>query len=500
MSTEPGLIEAIRQQPADNALRLVFADWLEEHGRTERAEFIRLQVALADPPDDWAEYRALRAREAALVKQHGQKWFGPLKKLGVSQWHLRRGLISRVTMTGRKFLEHGEQLLAMTPVHSIHLRQVRPVLSELAASPLLGRLIDLGLLDNKLNDAAIEVLVSSPHLSGLRNLDLSDNPLGPDSMETLTGSSSLRGLRRLALRNTQIGFEGVRPLVGHIDYPQVFEKTVNMPGLVALDLRDNTIHEEGVTVLGRSPHMACLRELSLSNMWPKDGESLTWRTRLRNLEILRISGRYFFEGIGCVLTKDFASQLQALELSDTGAADYHAEQIARCPYLTGLRHLNLSSNRITDAGLEALASSGQMPHLRWLDLSHNQITSAGVRALCASPLARQLRELNLSANAIDNEGARAIAACPQLTRLHGLDLSSNQIKNRGASALAGSPIMQHLEWLSLLGNPIDEAGIERLARTAKEVGLTRRMGSCFWVEPRWSRGEPFRETGWDYGN
>src|SRR5262245_57432383 len=41
------LIRSILANPADDAPRLVYADWLQEHGRGEDAEFIRVQVELA---------------------------------------------------------------------------------------------------------------------------------------------------------------------------------------------------------------------------------------------------------------------------------------------------------------------------------------------------------------------------------------------------------------------------------------------------------------------
>lgn len=41
------LLAAILDNPADDLRRLVYADWLEEEGQTERAEFIRMQVKLA---------------------------------------------------------------------------------------------------------------------------------------------------------------------------------------------------------------------------------------------------------------------------------------------------------------------------------------------------------------------------------------------------------------------------------------------------------------------
>jgi uncharacterized protein (TIGR02996 family) len=46
MSEEAALIEAIRAAPNDDLARLVYADWLDEHGDS-RGEFLRLQHQLA---------------------------------------------------------------------------------------------------------------------------------------------------------------------------------------------------------------------------------------------------------------------------------------------------------------------------------------------------------------------------------------------------------------------------------------------------------------------
>src|SRR5687768_3217999 len=56
MGDEPALLQAIREAPDDDAPRLVYADWLDEHGRPERAEFVRVCVEL------------IRARQAAAAR------------------------------------------------------------------------------------------------------------------------------------------------------------------------------------------------------------------------------------------------------------------------------------------------------------------------------------------------------------------------------------------------------------------------------------------------
>ena len=42
---EEAFLEDIVAHPDDDAPRLVFADWLDDHGDADRAEFIRLQVS-----------------------------------------------------------------------------------------------------------------------------------------------------------------------------------------------------------------------------------------------------------------------------------------------------------------------------------------------------------------------------------------------------------------------------------------------------------------------
>src|SRR5262245_45901678 len=49
MTDRDAFIRAICSAPEDDTVRLVFADWLEEHGEEERAEFIRVQIELAQP-------------------------------------------------------------------------------------------------------------------------------------------------------------------------------------------------------------------------------------------------------------------------------------------------------------------------------------------------------------------------------------------------------------------------------------------------------------------
>lgn len=74
------LVRAILEQPEDDAVRLAFADWLQEHGDESRAEFIRVQIAMSgttvgpDGTGDSGERYKLVRRESDLCSGHGYAW------------------------------------------------------------------------------------------------------------------------------------------------------------------------------------------------------------------------------------------------------------------------------------------------------------------------------------------------------------------------------------------------------------------------------------------
>lgn len=146
MTDREALMKAILTDPADDTARLVYADWLQEHGEDARAEFIRVQCRLARKQCPWCEGKgtllggagdksnpecdcgtaALRRRERDLFTFYNiQTWFrdpGPVfdrhttdvveyKSLretcwvmGVSACFVSRGFISGVTLDSRTFL------------------------------------------------------------------------------------------------------------------------------------------------------------------------------------------------------------------------------------------------------------------------------------------------------------------------------------------------------------------------------------------------------------
>src|SRR5262245_41290558 len=72
------LLNAVLDAPDDDAPRLIYADWLEENGDPDRAEFIRLQVERARlPRHDPVRWRP-GERERALEEAHRKEWLEAL--------------------------------------------------------------------------------------------------------------------------------------------------------------------------------------------------------------------------------------------------------------------------------------------------------------------------------------------------------------------------------------------------------------------------------------
>ena len=61
------LCRAVVAQPEDDLPRLVAADWLEESGHPERAEYIRVQIGLAKEPTPTLQWRERSLCERASV-------------------------------------------------------------------------------------------------------------------------------------------------------------------------------------------------------------------------------------------------------------------------------------------------------------------------------------------------------------------------------------------------------------------------------------------------
>jgi uncharacterized protein (TIGR02996 family) len=135
MVDDRAFLQAIREHPEDDAPRLVYADWLEEQGQAERAEFIRVQCALAREDGD-DQPPALAARERELWRLHGKAWSAPLRPYS-NRFEFRRGFPAEVLVRAKAFLAHAEAIFDAAPVSSVRLRSARELIEGLAKCPWL---------------------------------------------------------------------------------------------------------------------------------------------------------------------------------------------------------------------------------------------------------------------------------------------------------------------------------------------------------------------------
>src|SRR5581483_5981629 len=143
MSDRGAFLRAIRDRPHDDAPRLVYADWLDEHGDPERAEFIRTQCELARGVADPARAAALAKREEFLLKKHRAAWEKEIPAWARRQVGFARGMVNHVQSTVRDFLKGAAGLFRRAPVQSVHFRSFKGHEKNLAASPFLARLTAL---------------------------------------------------------------------------------------------------------------------------------------------------------------------------------------------------------------------------------------------------------------------------------------------------------------------------------------------------------------------
>lgn len=169
--TESHLLAAILAAPEDDAPRLIYADWLEEHDQPERAEFIRVQCALATRAGEVCsscrpgqhtngpcrcprDLRDIRRRERDLLRMHFGSWTNSLPESLVTKecpqcqdypadWEtgviecshcdctgivchddgleFHRGFVAEIHCTLADWMEHGPAIVRAQPVEVVRL-------------------------------------------------------------------------------------------------------------------------------------------------------------------------------------------------------------------------------------------------------------------------------------------------------------------------------------------------------------------------------------------
>jgi uncharacterized protein (TIGR02996 family) len=327
MSDEKALLAAIWDDPYDDTVRLVYADWLDENGQPERAEFIRVQIELARL-DEWADPPpALLQRQQELWKKWRIRWRAHLpKKQRSCDFH--RGfplfVLSSPPIPIRKLLELTVADLEHAPLACYNDVFRGHVFHEMLQWPGL-RFLQQYAPFPPLPKGWVKQVAACDNFRNVSELDLRSCILQPAEFRALLDAWADRHLLKLFLPR-KCSDVTMAALASHPTAARVRTLIVSK----------GSVTKAGVRSMCSSRHLTQVRALSLQSNRIGDAgvdELLRWR-HLRGL-------RY-------------------LDLIDTKLTDAGAAALAECPALTELRGLKLASNAIDVDGSLALARS---PHL-----------------------------------------------------------------------------------------------------------------------------------------
>lgn len=273
MSERAAFINAILDNPADDTARLVFADWLEEHGEPERAEFIRVQIEAEKLPED---VRLRNDPGARIAGKHGAAFGGGWRKaigLSETEGEYVRGFLTGVAADSTPgFLDLTDSVLALEPVmfevkfevwrgsspkaapeelqeiaslaESPNLRAVTKLwrnnrwslttarqfgserLAQLMASPFLFNLREINIRnDPTIGLAGLKAIANSPAKFTLESLELDETLIGfgADAMEVLATAPRFASLKKLSLRGNELTPDDVRRLIASEALPRALD-------------------------------------------------------------------------------------------------------------------------------------------------------------------------------------------------------------------------------------------------------------------------------------
>jgi uncharacterized protein (TIGR02996 family) len=455
MTARQDLLDAIAEHPEDDARRLVFADWLDEHGESDRAEFIRVQLQLATITKEHPGYAELAEREGELLSKHGRDWRSVLPERLRSGARFRRGITSHVTMPARAFLRHGKTVRRQRCIDSVALRRADGTIADLLASGLLEELRHLDLGGNyAIQDPEAMLLTTAPALSSLRSLGLFNVQFSAEVSRALFRSPHLSQLEEIDLRACAPGV--IESFLLHFQGTRIRKLLMNGEGIGPRAM-----------LLAQSDRWQNLEEVQLSfgRFDAAVAETLAASRHLRKLRWLDLRYcRIGDAGVEALARSAHLGSLQYLCLASTGIGADGARALARSKSLQQLQHLDVGQNEPGDAILAELAGAN-LPALSWLNLSRTHVGDAGLQALARGTLFRRLRTLAISSNTnVGPEGVRALAEQPKGI-LSELDMGWCSVGTEGAKILAGSPHLSGLKSLRLASNKIHRPGVEAIARS-----------------------------------
>ncbi|MGL6076751.1 MAG: TIGR02996 domain-containing protein [Fimbriiglobus sp.] len=350
------LLAEIAANPHLDAPRLAYADWLDKHcslgepgwpengdGASARAEFIRVQVALAALLPNDPTRQALSVREEELLETYYDDTFAPDQGVwegSLAEWFVDPAVEARFTRGFADNIKLNE--LALELLIDKGFPPQEPVLHSLELSDIgIGNIVALA-------------LANSPHLANLRSLSLDVNHIGNNGVIAIANSPHVANLHTLSIGSNDLGDAGAIAIA-------------NSPHLInlhTLNLGGNYIDNEGTIAIANSPHLIKIRSLSLgkNNIENEGAIAIANSPHLINLHTLNLYNNYIEdEGAIAIVNSLHVANLHILNLSSNDIGDAGAIAIANSPHLINLRSLNLGGTNIGNEGIQAVAASRYLP-------------------------------------------------------------------------------------------------------------------------------------------
>lgn len=160
------LLRAVLAAPDDDAPRLVLADWLDEHGFTRRAEFIRRSIELESIPHTDPRFLPLFKAARAIEYAEARKWIRVEQPAScVLRTYYRRGFLGEVIGTMAQWVKSAGGLFRMAPIRTAEIDFYGSTkVPEFCRSPALARLARLTLIARTVSYIEARWLIGSEPL------------------------------------------------------------------------------------------------------------------------------------------------------------------------------------------------------------------------------------------------------------------------------------------------------------------------------------------------
>ncbi len=448
---QPQLLQAIVENPEDDTPRLVYADWLEENGDPERAEFIRVQCDLARLPRHDPAYPELLAREEELLAEHKKKWAEPMTPY-CRKFTFDRGFPDHISLSLYGFDQHLNDILTVTPVSSMRLRACEKPYERVTDHAGFRHVRTLNLDQCKLSPPFFKILASSPNSSGLRELILANNNAKSKGLKYLLDSEHLSNLESLDLRGCKLKkdsfqvmadaprFQQIRNIRVYTNYFLLDDAKTVANSQYAGNLREFhfdgqmvQVPEAALDTLAESAFLAGLEKLHLDCHGPMSSAFLAALGACERLTELRMP-IYRLENDALEMFADEASFPQLRNLVIYLQNRKQVEFLLKTPVIRRLDKLTLANFHHLGNDLEQLTKAESLSGLKELHLMGG-LSEQGLRAFGTSETltSLQVSTFNIQRLFPDNVWID-FAQSAKLPKLHSLDVIQ-PLSNVAATAI-----------------------------------------------------------------